>query len=426
LLLATTIVLRGATLIDGTGAPPISNALLIVSDGRFSYVGPATPEALGRVPAGTTPIDLARKWIIPGLVDAHVHAGSADDQRMFLRWGVTSARLMAEDVAAARLLSQRSQRPAAFVPELFPAAPIFTAPGGWWDDGEPPDENLNRRPKSPEDAIESVVAAQRLGSHEIKVMLDDMSWCRAPKPALARLSPETAHALISKARELGLRVSVHAPQLRDAREAVGDGCTVLAHGVLEPIPADVVQALRKRPVYYVPTLDIFEFLADPRGFLDGVLSDPRVVAGLPADTLKEYRSPGYAERYLRRYPNFQNVARHLPDLRENILRLHRAGVPVALGTDMWAFPGLGVSIEMDLYVKAGLTPLEALRAGSQTAARSLGIEADRGTLETGKRADFLVLDADPMQDIKNVRALHEIYRSGHRFGPVDPNRPFLP
>ena len=89
-------------------------------------------------------------------------------------------------------------------------------------------------------------------------------------------------------------------------------------------------------------------------------------------------------------------------------------MPIALGTDMWAFPGLGVSIEMDLYVKSDIPPLEAIRAATQTAARSLGIDKDRGTLEPGKRADFLILDADPVKDVKNVRAISAIYKAGSR------------
>jgi len=112
------------------------------------------------------------------------------------------------------------------------------------------------------------------------------------------------------------------------------------------------------------------------------------------------------------------VKRHLPGLRENLRLLHAAGVPVALGTDMWAFPGLGVSIEMDLYVRAGLSPLEALRAATQTAARSLGIEGDRGTLEPGKRADFLVLVDDPLRDVLNVRRISAIYKNGAKAGPI--------
>jgi imidazolonepropionase-like amidohydrolase len=159
--------------------------------------------------------------------------------------------------------------------------------------------------------------------------------------------------------------------------------------------------------------------------VDGVLSDPRAVAGLPAETVKTYRAAAYSDGYRVRYPNFENIRGHLPVLRENLRRLHAAGVPIALGTDMWAFPGLGVSIEMDLYVQAGLSPLEAIRAATQTAARSLGIEKDRGTLEPGKRADLLLLDADPLSDVKNVRAIAAIYKAGQRVDPAESLNPSI-
>ena len=87
---------------------------------------------------------------------------------------------------------------------------------------------------------------------------------------------------------------------------------------------------------------------------------------------------------------------------------------------MWAFPGLGVSIELDLFVKAGLSPLEALRAATQTSARSLGIAGDRGTLERGKRADFLVLSGDPIRDVRNVRRIVDVYKRGKRVAPPAP------
>src|SRR6202022_4585592 len=118
------------------------------------------------------------------------------------------------------------------------------------------------------------------------------------------------------------------------------------------------------------------------------------------------------------YPNFENMKNHLAALRQNLRVLHRAGVPIALGTDMWAFPGLGVSIEMNLYVKCGISPLEAILAATQTAARSLGIEGDRGTLEPGKRADFLILNADPIADVKNIRRILATYKNGKKVGPT--------
>ncbi|HEX7252226.1 MAG TPA: amidohydrolase family protein [Thermoanaerobaculia bacterium] len=409
---AAVIAFRGATLIDGTGSPPRRNSLVVISDGRVISIGEATAEALAALPRGVKVIDCSGKWIIPGLIDAHVHAESDDDLKTMLRWGVTSVRLMSEDVAAATRLAAES-RARADIPEVFPAAPIFTAKGGWWDQGEPPDSNLNRFPATPQESREAVRMAKATGSREIKLMLDDMAWCRSPRPALPRMAPDVAKALIAEAASLGLRAVVHAPNLADAKEAISDGATALAHGVLEPIDARTVAVMKTRPVFYIPTMDIFEFLADTRAFVQEVLSDPLAVRGLPQETVTRYRSAAYSRGYRERYPNFANVSKRLPALRENLRRLDEAGVPVALGTDMWAFPGLGVSIEMDCYVRSGITPLEVIRIATQNSARSLGIEADRGTLEPGKRADLLVLDADPLARIENMRSIDEVYKGGN-------------
>jgi imidazolonepropionase-like amidohydrolase len=246
-------------------------------------------------------------------------------------------------------------------------------------------------------------------------MLDDMAWCRGP--ALARMRPEVAAALIGEARRLGLRAIVHAPGLSDANEAIADGATALAHGVLDPFNAKTIAIMKSRPVFYIPTMDIFEFLADPRSFVDGVLADPVAARGLAPETLARYRTQEYSDGYRKRYAAYENVQRHLPSLNANVRALHAAGVPIALGTDMWAFPGLGVSIELDLLVRAGLSPLEAIRAATQTSARSLGIDGDRGTLEPGKRADFVVLSEDPTRDVKNARKIRDVYKNGRRVGP---------
>jgi imidazolonepropionase-like amidohydrolase len=387
------------------------------------------------LPVGTQVITADGKWIIPGLIDAHVHAESDDDLRTMLNWGVTSVRLMAEDVAAARALAVAS-RERRDIPEVFPAAPIFTAKGGWWDQGEPADAHVDRFPTTAEAARAAVRKAKELGSTEIKLMLDDMSWCRAPKPPLPRMKPEIAKALIDEARRQGLRATVHAPKLADAKEAIADGATALAHGVIEPLDDATIAVMKTRSIFYIPTMDIFEFLADTRAFVDSVLAETGIshtqvddIHGriwlqgwLSPVTVSNYRSPEYSERYRDRYPNFENIKRSLPALRENLKALHAAGVPVALGTDMWAFPGLAGSIEMKLYVGVGLTPLETIRAATQTAARSLGIDKDRGTLEPGKRADFLVLTADPLRDVSHVRWIDGTWKAGVRVTPMSQQR----
>lgn len=422
------IAFRGATLIDGTGAPPVPDSLLVVSGDRLTFVGPASAEALAALPPDAPVFSAERRWIVPGLIDAHVHAESDADLQTMLNWGVTSVRLMAEDVAASQKLAAAS-RTRMDIPEVFPAAPIFTVRGGWWGRDEPPDANLNRFPSTPDEARLAVRRARELGAAEIKIMLDDMAWCRAPLPALPKTSPAALEALLAEARSQGLRAIVHAPSLGDAKAAVAGGATALAHGVLQPIDDATIAAMKSRPVYYVPTMDIFEFLADAHSFILGALPAPRedtVASGFDAWlmplTLERLRSDAYAAGYRERYPNFENVRRRLPALRENVRKLHAAGVPVALGTDMWALPGAAVSIEMDLYVAAGLSRLEALRAATQTAARSLGVDRDRGTLAKGKRADFVVLRSDPLGP-SSVRDIDEIWKGGARVAPQERRGP---
>ena len=419
ILLATSIALRGATLIDGTGAPALPDSLLVVADGRIVSVGRATPTALEALPAGTAVLDVRGAWIISGLIDAHVHMESEADLRTMLARGVTSVRLMAEDTESAVRLARASDT-RDDIPQVFPAAPIFTTKGGWWDQGQPPDAHLDRFPATPDAARESVRRAKALGTREIKIMLDDMAWCRAPKAPLPKLPLPVMEALVAEGRAQGLRVIVHAPNLADAKAAIAAGATALAHGVLDPFDADTLSAMKARPVFYVPTMDIFEFLADARSFVDGVLAAPGAAGGLPPAVVALYRSREYSDGYAERYANFESLRGRLPALRENLRKLRAAGVPIALGTDMWAFPGLAVSVEMELYVAAGLTPAEAVRAATATAARSIGVEADRGTLEAGKRADFLVLDGDPLADVANTRRIREIWKAGRRAGPSSP------
>src|SRR5262249_36113798 len=299
-----------------------------------------------------------------------VHAESDRDLEEMLRWGVTSVRLMAEDIAAAAKIAERSRYPGSRFPEGFPAAPIFTVRGGWWGQDEPPDADLHRFPPPATEARGSARKAKKLGSAEIKLMLDDMTWCRAPKPPLPKLAGPVAKALVAEARKQGMRAIVHAVDGADAKQAVAFGATALAHGALDRLDGETVAEMKRRPVFYVPTLDIFEFLADTRTFVDGVLSDPEVTMrgrGLPPDRVRRYRSPEYAQNYRERYPNFAELEKRLPMLSANLGLLREGGVPVALGREMWAFPGLAVWIEMDFYVKAGIPPLEAIRAATQTA-----------------------------------------------------------
>src|ERR1700693_6146476 len=131
LVLAAVIAFRGATVIDGTGAPPRTDMLVVISDGRITQISPVTKESVARLPAGAEVISAEGQWILPGLIDAHVHAESEDDLQRMLRWGVTSVRLMAEDAAKAAH-EARASRARTDIAELFPAGAIFSAAGARW------------------------------------------------------------------------------------------------------------------------------------------------------------------------------------------------------------------------------------------------------------------------------------------------------
>ncbi len=406
------LLIRGATLIDGTGAAPVPDSFVLVQDGKFSDIATVLRRrGMMTLSRNVRVIDGSGKWIVPGFIDAHVHLDAREDAKRMVRWGVTSARWMAEDVEASRKHAASSKKSTGS-PDLFPAAPIFTAPGGWWST-EGPDRNLDRLPKSPEEAREAVRRAKALGSAEIKIMDDDMGWCRDPLPRLAQISPEVFSALVTEARRLGLRVSVHAPRLKDAKDAVRQGATVLAHGVLdERLDDETIGTMKTRGVFYVTTLDIYDFLADPKAFMARALGDRRIRDSLPKKTLALYESESYFDTYRQRYPNSKFVADHRKTAYDNVGRLHAAGVDVALGTDMWAFPGAGVHLELEDLVSSGLSPIDAIRAATLVSARSLGLDADRGSIETGKRADFVLLENDPKDDVRNTRSIDSVYKGG--------------
>jgi len=405
----TPILIAGITLIDGTGAAAAPDTSILVRDGRIAEIFHGSrPRAL---PPHTVVMAGAGKWMVPGFVDAHVHVESSDDTKAMIRWGVTSVRLMAEGVREAEAAARHS-RTIRRTPELFPAAPIFTTPGGWWAT-LPADPDLDRIPSNPEIARTAVRRAKELGSSEIKIMNDDMGWCRDPQPKLAKIPAPIRSALVAEARRMGLRVAVHAPRLADAADAVEDGATVLAHGIIDaPVGDELAGRMHEKRVFFVPTMDIFDFLADPRAFMGRALSDPRIRESLSKKTLERYRSDAYFRTYAERYPNAAFVASQLPVLRGNVKKLKDAGVEVALGTDMWAFPGAGVHLELEDFVTAGFSPLEAIRAATLVSARSLGADGDRGTIETGKRADFVVLENDPLRDIRNTRSIERVFKGG--------------
>ncbi len=335
---------------------------------------------------------------------------------------------MFESTDQALQLEKETSGDSVHSPQFYGTAPIFTATNGWWYGPDfPIDSTINRFPATPEEAREQVIRAREKKIDKIKVMYDDMSWCRNPLAPLTRMDGQILNAIMAEAARRNMVTEVHAPLLKDAMDVLNAACPLLpkggpiifpmdcfafAHGIVdEEVDSAFASAMQDKHGWYIPTFCVFEFLADVKGFMDHALTDERFRSALPAKLLEEYTSEEYYKRYRERYPNVEFVHSHLKVLRHNLMALHKRGVRVAMGTDMWAFPGIGAHLELEYIVESGMTPMEALRSATQRGIEFLG-GAPIGTIESNNRADLLILDKNPLTDIRNTRTIRTVIKHG--------------
>lgn len=411
-------VLKGGTLINGYSDRIVQDRVIVVDGRRITGVGKPTKVI---IPQGAEVIDLTGKWIMPGLIDAHVHEESIQDWQSYLRWGVTSVNCMYENTDTALEREVWSLSDTVRAPGIYATATVFTVKGGWWEgDGFPVDPKVDRFPETPEEARAAVRALHAKGITRMKLMVDDMGWCRDPLPRLKKLHPAVMNALLDEARKLRILTEVHAPVLADASAALAGGAGALVHGVIdERLDAPLIETLLARDVFLVPTFSLFQFLAGPDSFLARALSDTAFLHSLAPETVAMLTSPEYAARYRERYPNTAFVGSHLKIADDNAKALVDNYAQVAMGTDMWALPGIGAHLELEYMVKAGLTPIQAIVSATFLSAKMLRILPKTGTLEPGKDADLLILNADPLADIRNTRSIDMVIKKGKIFRPSD-------
>jgi imidazolonepropionase-like amidohydrolase len=442
------IVVTGGTLIDGTGGPPLQDAVIVINGKSISQVG--TKKSI-QIPQDAEIIHADGKYIIPGLIDCHIHYERLRNLVQLLAWGITSANCMFESTDQALAMEKMTSNDTIHSPQIYATAPIFTTIGGWWQgEGFPIDSTINRFPTSPEEAREQVRKAKAKGIKRIKLMYDDMGWCRDPLPRLVKMNPKIMTALVNEAEKEGLMYEVHAPQIKDAKE-VRDSVSnprglAFAHSIVDQnigndieIAGSSVYAsfgIEVTGLFYVPTFCVFQFLADTKGFMEHALSDERFRSALAPQIIQQYTSEEYYLHYAEHYPNIKFVKSHLSTLENNLKNIF--GDRVAMGTDMWAFPGIGAHLEMEYMVEAGMSTSQVLAAATNDAANFLGAGKHKlpkparitgndtkeinqlkreelgliGTIEEGKQADLLILDANPLDDIQNTRSVRTIIKHG--------------
>jgi imidazolonepropionase-like amidohydrolase len=382
----------GLTLIDGTDRSPVANATILVRNGRIVAAGPS---ASVTIPSGAERVALDGKTVIPGLINAHGHVTDAErNLRTYAAYGVTTVFSLGDEPPAVFAARDAQSTPSLRRSRVFVAGPVLA-------------------PRTPDDARAQVaqVAAQKVDI--VKIRVDDNLG------TTTKMSPDVYRAVIDEAHRRGLRVAVHLFYLGDAKAVLDAGGDLIAHSIRDAdVDADLVAKLKTSGVCLSPTLmrevSTFVYETTPDFFADSQFlahANPEWVAMLKDPARQQaMRASASAQRY--------KVA--LDVASRNLKRLSDAGVPIAMGTDTGPtgrFQGYFELMELELMVKAGLTPRQALAAATRDAARCMKLDRDLGTIEAGKWADFVVLNADPLANIRNVRRIASVWIAGNQVTP---------
>ena len=378
----------GAMLIDGTDRAPVANATLLVRDGRVVAAGPASRVA---IPAGARRMRLDGKVVIPGLINAHGHVNTPADLATYAAYGITTVHSLGGEPASVFAARAEQNTPTLNRARVYLAGPVLT-------------------PTTPAEARAQVadVAAQRVDI--VKIRVDDNLG------TAVKMSPEVYRAVITEAHQRGLRVAVHFYYLADAKDLLDAGADFMAHSVRDvPVDAAFVGALKTKGACYSPTLmrevSTFVYESTPTFFADSLF-----LTHANRQWVTMLQEPA-RQASMRTSASAQRYKAQLPMANRNLKALSDAGVPIAMGTDTGPtgrFQGYFELMELEMMVDAGLTPRQAITSATRDAARCMHVDRDLGTLETGKWADFVVLDASPLERISNVRRIQSVWIAGNQ------------
>jgi imidazolonepropionase-like amidohydrolase len=247
------------------------------------------------------------------------------------------------------------------------------------------------------------------------------------KMRLPLMKPEVLTAVIEEAHRQGLKVFAHAPMLESAKQVLRAGGDGLMHGIIDrPVDREFLELMTRNRATYVPTMAVYEDVGDVSAWARRQSVNWDKAALQPPRFYDAFTSPIGAKQFEFFMSNATFTKERLPVQRANLKAVFDAGIPVVLGTDTGFFGvlvGAATQIELELMVEAGLTAEDALRAATINAARMVGREKDLGTVEAGKAADLVILDADPRADVRNVTRINRTFKGGVAYDPVDPARP---
>jgi imidazolonepropionase-like amidohydrolase len=418
------IVFEGERLIFGDQSPAIESGALVVQNGRITAVG---QKGAVKAPSGATRIDLTGKTLMPALNNVHVHMGyegytswsvenhtpenMLDHLEREAFYGVGTAMTMGDQPADFAIKFQQDQLAGKFPPAArFFFSAGFAPPGGGPDalliTGTAPLHAVNEVSTAEEArGVIRKLAARNI--HEIKFWVDNRDNTRG---SMKKMPPEVYTPLIEEAHKHGMIVHAHATALPDQKGVVKAGVDVLVHTVAnEKIDDELVALLKEKKPYWAPVMglgDVSELCDGENQFIEQVLPDS-VIADVKA-----------GKTWLKSNPCSAPVNTQRDEtLKSNFGRMVAAGARVVLSTDAgvsakYSF-GFAEHHEMGMYVKFGMSPAQAIVVSTSRPTEVLRIQ-DAGTLAKGKRADFIVLNANPLEDIRNLRKIDSVYLNGVR------------
>ena len=402
---SATIAIVGATLIDGTGAAPVSDSAVVIEDGRIKAVG---PRSRVKIPKNANVVDAKGKFLLPGLWDMHAHFEQVEWGPIYLAAGVTTVRDCGNEFEFITAVRDAIAQNRGLGPRLLLAGIV---------DGTGPMALGVGRVDTPEQARMWVDRYHAAGFQQMKIY--------------SSVKMEEVKAVADEAHRLGMSVTGHVPNGLNAYQVIEAGQDQINHiqyivDIMHtPFPKDMsrldrmkavaglnldspeaikaVSFLKDHHTVVDPTMALFELFTattakPPASFEPGV----EKIAPELAQQITDVEPPSERSEIADKV-----FAKEI----EVVGALHRAGIPIVAGTDQ-SVPGYSLHREIELYVQAGFTPMEAIQAATIVPARAMNVDKELGTVEKGKRGDLILINGDPLQDIHNTRNVEYVITNG--------------
>ena len=395
------LALTGGTLIDVTGKPATPDAVVLIEGDRIVAAG---PRSTIKIPNNAQIIDVAGKFLLPGLWDMHAHLYQTEFGPTYLAAGITTARDVGNDIETATALRDAAKEKRGLGPRMLLAGYI---------DGKNEGHSFDIQVETPEEARAAVQHYKNAGYEQLKIR--------------DHVKLETLKVICDEAHRLGMTVAGHVPEAMNALQAVEAGMDQLSHinyvltgffprrarndlplriNLNGPNAINALKFFKEHGTVMDPTYAVLELMLRPLNV--PIETFEPGLAKVPAELTVQINKKGGPT------DEAEGLRMVLDVWQKTIGALHRAGVPIVAGTDV-GVPGHTLHRELELYVKAGFTPLEAIQAATIVPARVMKVGGEVGAIEAAKRADLIVLDANPLDNISNIRKVRFVVTQGRMF-----------